>query len=186
MVDWSAFPMIRQCYRKAFGAALDPVFDSYLQRGLSPERGAALGYSCAGTEQLFLERYVDVPIEVLASAALGRMVPRERIVEIGNFAAGNALAMIGLWGAAANDLAGTSEIACATLTAPLRAMFARIGVPFHIVAPARAERLGGDGSAWGNYYQLDPWICIGEIGAGQQALTAFLARRARGRGQKAA
>jgi hypothetical protein len=169
--------MIRQCYSQAYGARLDPLFGCYLRHGESPARGAALGFERAGPDPLFLERYLDAPVETLVSVALGRGIARERIVEIGNFASGNAMAMVALWGIVVNDLAGSSEVACATLTAPLRAMFARIGVPIVALAPARAERAGTDVGRWGTYYRLDPQVCCGEIAAGQRAISRFLARR---------
>lgn len=140
---------------------------------------AALGYRRAGAETLFLEAYLDAPVEVLASVALGREVARSAVVEIGNFAADNALAMVKLWGSAANDLGGESEVAVATLTAPLRRMFARIGIPLVEIAPARCERLGTAAGEWGRYYAMDPVVCAGVIADGQAAIAAFLARRNR-------
>ena len=170
-------PYVRQRYHEAFGAALTPSFSHWMDKGETGTASAALGYRRAGDEPLFLERYLDEPIEALVSAALSRNVPRGRIVEIGNFAAGNALAMLDLWGAAANDLGSASEVAVATLTAPLRSMFARVGVPIATLAPACANRVGEDLGAWGKYYELDPRVCAGVISQGQQAISAFLARR---------
>ena len=128
--------------------------------------------------EAFLEAYLDAPVEDLAAIALGRPVARRQIVEIGNLAAVNPLAMIALWGAAANDLAALGDVAVATLTAPLRAMFRRIGIPIAAIAPARGERLGSAASAWGRYYDQDPWVCAGVIANGQAAINCFLERRA--------
>ncbi|SDC13139.1 Thermostable hemolysin [Sphingomonas sp. YR710] len=177
MGDWPALPLIRQCYRRAFDAVPAVGYDCWLQEGASDRHGAALGYRRADSTPLFLESYLDQPIETLASASLGREVPRTGIVEIGNFAAADGHAMIRLWAAAANDLGLASEIAAATLTAPMRAMFARIGVPIRVLGPARADRLGAAAARWGRYYKADPQVCIGEIGPGQQAIAAFMARR---------
>jgi len=177
MVDWDAFPMIRRTYRRAFGATLEPGFAQYMRYGEEPEHGAALGFTRAGQARLFLERYLDAPIEALTSAALVRLVARDKIVEIGNFAAVDAMALIELWGITANDLAVSSEVAAATLTKPLRDMFGRLGVPLHVLAPASADRLGHEAAHWGSYYELDPQVCIGEIAAGQRAISALLRRR---------
>ena len=170
-------PYVRQRYHEAFGAALTPSFSHWMDRGEDGMAGAALGYRRAGDEPLFLERYLDEPIEALVSSALSRDILRSRIVEIGNFAAGNALAMLDLWGAAANDLGSASEVAVATLTATLRSMFARIGVPIVVLVPACAQRVGEDPGAWGKYYELDPQVCAGVISQGQQAISEFLTRR---------
>ncbi len=171
--------LIQRKYRDAFGASLNPTFGSYMHCGDSSESGAALGYKRADLEPLFLETYLDEPIEHAVSRALGSLIRRESIVEIGNFAADNALAMVELWGSAANDLGARGEVAVATLTAPLRRMFARIGLPIHVLAAATPDRLGTDADEWGSYYELDPKVCAGRIVEGQHALTAFLLRRQR-------
>jgi hypothetical protein len=171
--------LVRRRYGEVFGAALTPVFSNWRHRGADHAAGAALGYQRAGAAPLFLEAYLDRPIEQVVSEALGRPIERSSVVEIGNFAADNALHMIELWGAAANDLGSDSEIAVATLTAPLRKMFARIGLPVRVLAPARLEALAGDGRDWGSYYDSDPQVCMGVIAHGQQAIAQFLARRSR-------
>lgn len=179
MPDRATQQLITGRYRDAFGASLKPCFAAYLSRDGNSGPGAALGYRCADAEPLFLERYLDTPVEVAVTALFGRTFERAQIVEIGNFAAVNAMAMAELWGAAANDLAGISEVAVATLTAPLRRMFARIGLPIACIAPAMRERAGDDADAWGSYYDSDPWVCVGLIAQGQDALAAFLQRRQR-------
>jgi hypothetical protein len=171
------FALAARKYRDVFGAALSPAFDHYVSTARQGETGALLGYLRAGEAPLFLERYLDRPIEVLVSNVLGRAVARDRIVELGNFAAGNGIAMIELWGSAANDLGATCEVAVATLTAPLRRMFARIGVPIREIAPALPGRLGAAADLWGSYYDHDPIVCCGPIADGQRAIAAFLQRR---------
>jgi Thermostable hemolysin len=171
--------LVSRKYRESFGASARPDFANWLQAGPSPEARAALGYRRASEEKLFLEAYLGAPIEKVVSAALDRQFAREAIVEIGNFAATNAIAMIELWGMAANDLGGTNEVAVATLTAPLRLMFRRIGLPITILAPARPEGLGQAAALWGNYYAQEPFVCAGVIANGQAAIASFLARRNR-------
>jgi len=164
-------------YLEAFGASPVPVFSQYFAAGREPDRLAALGYRRAGEGEVFLECYLDAPVEAAVSKAFGRRIARPAIVEIGNFAADNALVMLELWGAVANDLAGRSEIAVATLTAPLRRIFTRIGVPFVALGPARPERLGDRAAEWGSYYLQDPEVCAGEIAAGQAAIARWCSRR---------
>ncbi len=179
MIESAEFPLIRRRYRDVFGASLTPGFGAWMHSGAQEASGAALGYRRAGEEPLFLECYLDQPVEAAVTSALGRKIDRQQIVEIGNFASDNALAMIELWGAAANDLGAGSEVAVATLTAPLRRMFARIGLPVTVIAPARPERLAAAAEEWGSYYAQDPQVCAGIIADGQQAIAAFLQRRHR-------
>ena len=70
-------------------------------------------------ERLFLETYLDAPVELMLSGCMGRSVRRADVVEIGNLASCNATAMVALWARTANDLGNDAEIAVAVLTAPL-------------------------------------------------------------------
>ncbi len=173
--------LIDETFRRAYGAENAVGYRDYLALGGQDTGRAALGYRRASAEALFLESYLDQPIEQAVSLAFGRPIQRERIVEIGNLAADNVWAMIALWGAAANDLGGASEVVVATLTAPLRRMFARIAVPVHELAPADPARLGPTAAEWGSYYESDPRVCAGSISEGQRAIAAFLTRSRRER-----
>ncbi|RYG79936.1 MAG: hypothetical protein EON59_15525 [Alphaproteobacteria bacterium] len=135
---------------------------------------AALAYRSAADEPLFLETYFDAPIEDIVSRAFGRSVTRKSIVEIGCLAAAPTPALLRLWVDAAAVLSEHHEIAVATLTLPLRAMFARVGMPLISLGTAYSTRLDpGDAAQWGSYYAARPMICAGDIRAGHAALTTF-------------
>ncbi len=179
MHDNAACQLITRQYAAVHGASMQPCFAHLASRNAGERAIAALGYRRAERERLFLEDYLDQPIERQLADMLGREVERRDIVEIGNLASENALAMIALWADAANDLGGEAEIAVAVLTAPLRSMFRRLGVTLHEIGPANPERLGADAEQWGDYYRLDPVICAGFITEGQQRLARIAARQAR-------
>lgn len=174
MQDAKALTLISRRYADRFGATptLDYPHIAHQPRA-DGEIGAALGYRWADNGPLFLETYLDAPIEALLSHHLARTVERGRIVEIGNLAADVAPAMIRLWAQAANDLGDLAEIAVAVLSAELRAMFGRLGVTLHMLARADAGRLGEAAEQWGSYYRGDPWICAGFIAEGQGRLARF-------------
>lgn len=179
MADHHLFDIARRRYRQCYGAEVSPAFADWKARPAGEGHGALLGYRRAADGPLFLESYIDQPVEVAVATAWGRPVSRDQIVEIGNFAADNRLAMVNLWAATAQELAGTSAIVVATLTSSLRSMFGRIGLPVTDIAPARPDRLGDDADRWGSYYAQDPRICAGLIADGQHALGQFLNRRCR-------
>lgn len=179
MADDEMFDIARRQYRQCYGADVSPAYASWMARHAGQGHGALLGFRSAAAGALFLETYLDQPIESATAAALGRPVCRDQIVEIGNFAADRSLAMVDLWVSAARNLGNSSAIAVATLTRPLRHMFARLGVPIVEIAAASAERLGADAAHWGSYYAQDPRICAGVIADGEAALTQFLNRRCR-------
>lgn len=167
---------VDQVFSREYGADCAASFRTYL----ACATGAVLGYRRAGDEPLFLEAYLDRPIEDVVGTAFGRDVARNAIIEIGNLASTNAMAMVDLWGAAANDLGATGEVVVATLTGSLRRMFRRIGIALHDLGKADPQQLGTASAAWGSYYAQDPHVCAGDIVQGQAAIAAFLARRTRG------
>ena len=139
---------------------------------------ATLGYRGATEGALFLESYLDDRIERVVSHAFGRTIPRGDIVEIGCLAAVPSLALVRLWCQTAEGLLQSHAVAVATVTRPLRSMFARVGMPLVEIASADPARIG-DAGGWGRYYDLDPVICAGDIRAGAEALAAYTARGSR-------
>jgi hypothetical protein len=168
--------LLQRRYTQVHGCSILPGFRSYLNCKRAGAVQAQVGYRRAFAEPLFLENYLDAPIELVLSTTLRRAVPRETIVELGNLAADDATALVELWARAANDLGSDCEIAVATLTAPLRAMFTRLGLRLIELAPADMARIEQP-EIWGRYYTSDPRVCAGFIAEGQQALARFFSRR---------
>lgn len=139
---------------------------------------AALGYREAAAGPLFLEAYLSRPIEEVVSEALGRDIARSSIVEIGCLASLPSAALVKLWSQTATALASSHQIVVATLTRPLRSMFARLALPVVELADAKRE-LVHDPDAWGSYYDMDPVVCAGDIAAGIAALARFTDRAVR-------
>lgn len=169
--------LIRHRYAAVHGAASRLDYPRY--RSVESPEGprAVLGWRRAADGPLFLEAYLDQPVELAVGAALGRTTSRDRIVEIGDHASCSGPATLALWLETARQLSAEAEIGVAVLTAPLRRMFARIGLPFATIAPADRARLAGGGAAWGRYYDADPAVCVGEIAAGRAVLDAWAAAR---------
>ncbi|BBD99979.1 hypothetical protein SAMIE_1034800 [Sphingobium amiense] len=178
MIDARSGNLVARKYQAVHDASPRPGFSDIIDIVRGETATAVLGYRRAGASPLFLECYLDAPVETCLARTLGRAVTRDRVIEIGSLAADNAFAMVSLWATAANDLGHECEIAVATLTAPLRQMFARMGVPIHILAPATIDRVS-DAERWGRYYDSDPMVCAGFIAEGQRAIAAYLAARRR-------
>ena len=176
MHDTAPAELVRRRFLAAHGAQVQPAYEDMMTQSRGGVVKAALGYRRAGATPLFLERYLDAPIEQILSRAFARDVSRDAVLEIGNLAAEDALALIALWGAVANDLGSQCEVAVATLTADLRRMFVRIGVPMVFLTQAEISRID-EPAAWGAYYDCDPWVCAGLIAEGQRAISTFVSRR---------
>jgi hypothetical protein len=109
---------------------------------------------------LFLESYLDEPIEQALAGRLGVAVPRWALVEVGNLASHRPGAGRLLVGTLANLLDGLgTPLAVFTATQPLRTTFERMGVTPVQVARADGARLGPALAEWGRYYETDPRVC---------------------------
>ncbi|WP_306603107.1 thermostable hemolysin [Azonexus sp.] len=125
---------------------------------------ATAGWRCAGEDRLFLENYLDVPIETAVARLAGQPVRREAIVEVGNLAAtragGSVDVILSL--AAHLDRLGYEWVVF-TATNELIGIFRRLGLPPLALAPADPSRLGEQAADWGSYYDSKPVVVAGRI-----------------------
>lgn len=131
---------------------------------------AAAGYAAASAQALFLEQYLDLPIECALAVALGRPVARSSIVEVGNLAAvsaGMARALIPQLARHLHRL-GYSWVAF-TATRALRNTFLRLGLKPLPLTSADPACLPDGGASWGTYYDHDPVVMAGKVSHGVRA-----------------
>jgi hypothetical protein len=152
---------------------------------------AAVGFRATTQEPLFLEQYLDEPVEVAIARRLEEGVRRADVVEIGNLASSSPCASRFLFSALADHLEQRGAThAVATATRQLRRSFQRICFPVSPLGPADAARLTQDGADWGSYYARDPQVVVGRVHralpalragvVAAEALAERLANRARG------
>lgn len=124
MTVHAARDLIEERYAAVHGAipATDfPHFCIIDGEGAAPP-SAALGFREARDGPLFLEAYLDAPIESLVSKALARPLARDTIVEIGAHASRRSRDTLALWAHTAVFLDRRAEIVVAVLTQPMRSM----------------------------------------------------------------
>ncbi len=125
---------------------------------------AAAGYRQAHASPLFLERYLDAPVETLLGAGNGLEPERKSIVEVGHLAAaraGEGRRLILLLSA---HLAQQEFVwVVSTLTRELRSLFLRIGVTPVTLGVANPAALGDDAVNWGSYYEHSPLVLAGHL-----------------------
>src|SRR5688572_24799703 len=141
-------------FRRAYGARLTHFLPHLLgvRDGLARWQAAA-GYSVAAAQTLFLERYLDRPVESAIAAAFGRPVARSCIVEVGNLAAVSAGMARELIPRLAHHLQSMGYAwAAFTATRALRNTFHRLGLRPLSLAPADPACLADRGASWGTYY----------------------------------
>ena len=132
---------------------------------------AAFGLREAASSRLFMECYLDEPIEDRIERLVARKVSREHIIEVGNLAAlpGGARSMIGLLTRHLYELG--FEWVTFTGVAVVRAAFLRLGLNPLVIAQATPDRLSAtERLAWGRYFEGRPIVMAGHIPNGYRML----------------
>jgi Thermostable hemolysin len=157
--------LIEAAYRRCYGGAVSGHFPNLMAlRNGSGAVVAAAGFRWARSEPLFLEQYLDVPIDE-AVARIGPRHDREGIVEIGSLATDGGGASAALFAALAKHLeAEGATFAAATATRRLRRLFTLVNFETSQIAVADRTRLGGAADIWGAYYEHDPVVVGGGVG----------------------
>ena len=168
----------REQYGKHFSCELNQFYPAMFCLYRDAVMVACCGFRSAGDEPLFLEQYLDQPIEtsIQTGSVIERRLQRQEIVEIGGLAVlsrNEALAfMVRL---APQFLAlGFSHATC-TVTAPVRKCLSKLGIASVYLAAAKPERVSQTDNAWGRYYSLSPVVLAGEIQPAIDHMAPFLA-----------
>ena len=163
---------ISQRFEASFGSRIEAFMPRLFSvRNRAGELCGAFGLRSA-SRNLFLEQYLDTPIEHVITARAGRRVERRVIVEVGHFSGsfpGAVRAMIGLLTERLHQEG--YEWVVFTGTTGLRNAFCRLGLfPIDIQA-ATADRIPAEArAAWGSYYDHAPRVLAGNVQAGYRAM----------------
>lgn len=157
---------ITDIYAKAYGAHIHvryPVLMSV--RDEAGQILAATGFRHAVDEPLFLEQYLDDPVEQVLQC------PRAQIVEIGNLASDGGGASLYLFAALAVYLnyKGFTQ-AVVTSTDFLQLRFHQMGLQPKFHTKADPALLLSDGENWGTYYDTQPHVISGSVVEGYKRL----------------
>lgn len=171
---------IHRVFARRFGARV-LRFAPQLVCLRDPDSGeimAAAGYRRADGGPLFLERYLDLPIELSLAEPGQPTVSREGIVEVGHLASERVGEGRRLIVRLAHHLAAQqTQWVVSTLTEELRHLFVRMGITPLALGRADANALGEQASEWGSYYEHQPVVLAGQM---QPALRWLQRRQAKG------
>nr|WP_294887866.1 thermostable hemolysin [uncultured Limnobacter sp.] len=162
---------IADIFMNHYGATIESYCDRLI--GVCSPQGtmlAAAGYNLAEEGPLFLEQYLDSPLEQQIQQQLDMDITRSEIAEVGNLAAlqaGGARMLIELMTQRLHQ-EGRRWVAF-TATKSLINSFHRMGLSPVILAPANPERVKNP-NAWGSYYLQNPYVAIGDIQLGHARL----------------
>jgi hypothetical protein len=121
---------------------------------------AACGIRSAGSDRLFLEHYMDQPVECLLSEQVGSTVNRNDIIEIGNYSVAEMGTSRQLLSAIIDQLHATSkQWAVFTAIQLVRNTLIKQNVFPKVLCDADIKRLPPEEqSEWGSYYEQKPQV----------------------------
>ena len=159
---------IARVYARRYGARVSQFAPCLagLRDPLSGQWLAAAGFRRADQAPLFLERYLDAPVEEVLGRHQGQPVRRHEIVEVGHLAAERAGAgrlLIPLLGQHLAE--GPSRWVVSTLTQELRHLFVRMGVTPLALGNADPAAVGEGLPDWGSYNEHGPLVLAGRLDA---------------------
>ena len=123
-----------------------------------------IGIRNAGAEPLFLESYLERPIEVAVGRCAGMHVRRDQIAEVGQFVIGDRDTVADFFRDLVPFLQSQGyDWVCFTGTNRIRALLSRIGFEGRPVAMATRDRVGASADEWGSYYDHEPVVIVGKL-----------------------
>lgn len=164
---------ITLAFEREFGASIEVNYPILI--GLCDRAGrirAGVGMRMASCEKLFLEQYLDMPVEITLGQNLLHQVERNVVVELGSFASTGLNMSLYLLGAAAAYLATRGfEFGLVTATDKMNRLFKMFDFHTQVICRAQKHDLLNQAMNWGTYYSCDPKVIVGSI---QQCLAAVL------------
>ena len=162
---------IRRGFEGAYGSQLAHLMPELMVLRRQSEIAAACGLRPAAMEKLFLEVYLDAPVETILRAAADPTVARADITEVGNLViAQPGYARRLIVHLAAYLFARDCRWVVFSAVPALRNSFRRIGIPLVTLASADAHRLSAHERAlWGTYYDHSPMVTAVNVADAFQA-----------------
>ena len=161
--DVEAF--IADRFLASYGACIQEFMPQLLSMRCLNHFTGVIGIRKAAEEDLFLETYLDLPVEQVLSAKTNAIIERDAIVEVGNLVAGSrgSSQFVFLVAMSALQEAGYRWIVF-TATNSLANNLHKLGFPMTLLAPASIDRLSArEAAGWGSYYEAGPQVYAGSL-----------------------
>jgi hypothetical protein len=152
---------IRVVFDRAYGATIRHFMPQLMSlRDSGGKLLAVCGLRNAGNGALFLETYLDAPVESLIARHVAQEVVREDIVEVGNLAVAEPGIAPHLLASVSHYLHGTgTQWAVFTAIPVLRNSLTRLNMQLEVLADASLERIApSERPEWGSYYDKNPQV----------------------------
>jgi hypothetical protein len=158
---------IAQQFAEHYGAAVRHFMPCLLTVSCANTLRAAAGIRPAASGALFLEHYLDQPVEQAISQALHIPIARDQIVEIGNLVGTHrgASQLLFLLLIAVLHRAGFHWVTF-TGTRQVEQIIQKMQFEITRIGAADRQRLGASADEWGSYYDNHPQLFVGRVDAG--------------------
>ena len=167
---------VRNSFKVHYGAHIEHFLPTLMTlRNDDGRLLAVLGLRHPEQEALYLERYLDSPVQQVLSGAINTEVTRTELIEVGNFAVGAAGGGRWLITALTALLHGAGRHWAVFTCGPiLRNAFDRLGVELIDLAAASPDCLTPAESAlWGSYYASKPRVMAANVAQSHAVLSAL-------------
>jgi len=169
---------VRKAFQRGHGATVASFMPTLLSfRDGGGDLRGVIGLRGAGPAPLFLEQYLEQPVEEAIARAAGREVHRADVVEVGNLAGANCRAAMRMVASLPGYLLSRDyRWLVFTATDAVRGILQSLGAPLLELARADAGRITSGDDQWGRYYQRDPRVLAGYLPLSHR-IPAFRAAR---------
>jgi len=157
--------------REGFSRKHDATVASFMPtllsfRDSSGDLRGVIGLRGATPSALYLEQYLQQPVEAAIASATGQRVQRRQVVEVGNLAGRNCRAAMRMVATLPDYLLSRNyQWIVFTATSAVRGILQGFGAPLVELAQADASRVQSGPDRWGSYYQNDPRVLAGYLPA---------------------
>jgi len=158
---------VRAAFARKHDASVASFMPTLLSfRDASGELRGVIGLRSAEPKPLYLEQYLEQPVEAAIAAATGKRVQRHEVVEVGNLAGANCRAAMRMVAELPSYLlARDYRWIVFTATSAVRGILQGFGAPLVELARADGGRVAGGEDRWGRYYESDPRVLAGYLPA---------------------
>lgn len=156
---------VAEAFRRGHDASVASFMPTLLSlRDRSGRLRGVVGLRCASPQPLYLEHYLEQPVESAIATATVQAIRREQVVEVGNLAGTNCRAAVRMVALLPSYLLSLDyQWIVFTATSAVRGILQGLGAPLVELARADAARVANGPDRWGRYYDTDPRVFAGYL-----------------------
>ncbi len=165
---------VANCFADAYRAQVTSFAPQLFAMSCAGRLSAVAGIRSAEREALFLEQYLDDPVEQAVAAAYGKPAPREQIFELCSLASRRPGISYLLYVMLAHVMHRAGyRYAIFSGTRQVARIVDKLQFVVADLAPADPARLGPAAADWGDYYRTEPRVMAIDIAASLQGFKAL-------------